>query len=205
MFRIFLTSVLILSLSLLPGSQAGATCGKCGVGAGRERSREAEEAFGILFSTMMALKAAQEADKEGALDKLAEELARAFEKADPTRLVSQEPPEQQPQQPQPQQPPSAAPQQPQQPTPPPSTPPPQEGGPSAPPGPSPTSESDDGGLHFLYAPISESVIEEYLRGREEELFRHTGLLKLQPQQPTPPPSTPPPQEGGPSAPPGPSP
>ncbi|MDO8137580.1 MAG: hypothetical protein Q6354_08065 [Candidatus Brocadiales bacterium] len=99
MFRIFLTFVFILSLSLLPGSQAGATCGKCGVGEGGERSREAEEAFGILFSTMMALKAAQEADKEGALDKLAEELARAFEQVDPTRLVSQEPPEQ-PQQPQ---------------------------------------------------------------------------------------------------------
>ncbi|HHT9117737.1 MAG TPA: hypothetical protein ACFYD1_03820 [Candidatus Hypogeohydataceae bacterium YC38] len=94
MLRTFIILVLVSCLSLLPVSQVGATCGKCGVpapGEGVKKSSPrggggagAAAAFGIMFGALMAAKA-QEANKDADLDKLAEELAKAFERMDPTQ------------------------------------------------------------------------------------------------------------------------
>lgn len=96
MLRIFLILSLVFSLSIFPGMRfTYATCGSCGIpapseeGAGhshREGGGAADAAiFGLMFGALMAAKAQEEAVSEDErLDKLARELALAFNTIDPT-------------------------------------------------------------------------------------------------------------------------
>lgn len=103
MLRTLLIISLIFCISIFPGTRPlYATCGTCGIPApgegGTERSPNggtgsgADAAIlGLMFGALMAAKAQEEAVSEDEkLDKLARELALAFNTIDPTEKYRKE-------------------------------------------------------------------------------------------------------------------